>query len=44
VLHSFDDKDGNSPGLLLLDRSGTIYGGAQYGAHGNTGTAFQLIP
>jgi uncharacterized repeat protein (TIGR03803 family) len=44
VLHSFDNKDGNSPGVVLLDKSGAIYGNAQYGARDNTGTAFEILP
>ena len=45
VLHSFDDKgDGNSPGELLLDRTGTLYGATEYGTKDNTGTLFQIVP
>jgi uncharacterized repeat protein (TIGR03803 family) len=44
VLHSFDDKDGNSPGRVLLDKSGAIYGNAQYSAGKNTGNSFQILP
>ncbi|MBV9570182.1 MAG: hypothetical protein JO056_02965 [Alphaproteobacteria bacterium] len=44
ILHSFDNKDGNSPGLPLLDKSGTLYGGTQYGSSNNTGTMFQITP
>lgn len=44
VLHSFNNTDGNSPGLLLLTKSGAIYGNAQYGARGNTGNTFQILP
>jgi uncharacterized repeat protein (TIGR03803 family) len=45
VLHSFDDKgDGNSPGELLLDQNGTLYGATEYGTKDNTGTLFQIVP
>jgi uncharacterized repeat protein (TIGR03803 family) len=44
VLHSFSDTDGNSPGLLLITKSGAVYGNAQYGARGNTGNTFEILP
>jgi uncharacterized repeat protein (TIGR03803 family) len=44
VLHSFDDKDGNSPGRVLIDKSGAIYGNAQYSAGKNTGNSFRILP
>jgi uncharacterized repeat protein (TIGR03803 family) len=44
VLHSFNNTDGNSPGLLLVTKTGAIYGNAQYGGRGNTGNTFQILP
>jgi uncharacterized repeat protein (TIGR03803 family) len=44
VLHSFDNKDGNSPGLVLIGKSGAIFGDAQYGSGHNTGTSFEILP
>lgn len=44
VLHSFDNKDGCTPGPLIFDKQGNLYGATSgnCGAHGG-GTVFQLV-
>jgi uncharacterized repeat protein (TIGR03803 family) len=45
VLHSFNDKDGQSPGAgLIFDAAGNLYGTTTNGGAYGYGTAFELIP
>lgn len=52
VLHSFDGTDGNQPGDLFLDATGTLYGATGGGGdtnrcginYGGCGVIFKLVP
>jgi uncharacterized repeat protein (TIGR03803 family) len=44
VLHNFNSKDGSTPGGLIFDGSGNIYGTTSDGGKYGAGTVFELSP